>query len=371
MEILSNIRVDKNLAYNILDFKKIEDFQTRSILKSLLLYFSFQYEKDLFGYGKLDPVVFSKLFKYNRSNLSRYVENPKFKADGLNTVVEWNTYLENALYILATTPVFEEYKGQDENYNVVGFKNYVILKEIFRYTPKDKSRGKVKKYYQYVLDSSFEINLKKFFLNVNVGCYLEAKKWNGEDFYLQIMNIYNQSKMNGQTSFYWRINELIEYFNVSHKEIRIQKQRLNTFLKKYETLLENEIKGISFEWKKTGEQKFAYTLFMMWEKQDQKEIEQEKIFKLEQLFLDTLKRELYNCYRKNDINSKEKIEFFYKWLVLKENKDLIISTYMKVVNDLKSKSTWGGDSWALSFYNKISVIKTVKKMDECFIAQYR
>jgi hypothetical protein len=367
MEI--NIRVDKNLAYNILDFRKIEDFQTRSILKSLLLYFSFQYEKDLFGYGRLDPVEFSKMFNYDRRNLSRHVEEPKYKTDELNSNIEWNTYLENALYILATTPIFEEYKGQDENYNIVGFKNYIILKEILRYTPKKISSGKPKKYYKYILDNSFETNLKKFFLNINVKYYLETRKWNGDDFYLQIMNIYNQSKKDGKSSFYWEIKELIEYFNVAHKEIRVQKQRLNSIFKKYENLLKNDIKGLSFVWKKTGSQKFAYTLFMIWEKEDPKQLTEEKILILEQLFLDTLKRELYNVYNVDKSPKKETLNDFYNWLIDKKNKETIILIHKSVTNNLKGKNNWGADSWAITFYNKISVIRDIDLMNKCFIIE--
>jgi hypothetical protein len=365
MEIINNIRVDKNLAYNILDFRKIDDYQTRSILKSLLLYFSFQYEKDLFGYGKLDPILFAKMFNHDRANLSRHIKEPKYISDNISSSTKWDTYLENALYILATTPIFEEYKGQDDNFNIVGFRNYIILKDVSVFTP-IKNRGKEKKYYRYALDNSFELNLKKFFLNINVKYYLETRKWNGDDFYLQIMNIYNQSKRDGKTSFYWEINVLLDYFNVAHKEIRVQKQRLNAIFKKYEELLKNDIQGLSFVWRKTGAQKFAYTLYMIWEKEDPKQMEQEKIKTLEELFLDTLKRELYNVYNAKKQSKKENLEEFYNWLINKKNKEAILSTHKLVTNNLKGKNNWGADGWALAFYNKMSVIRDIKLMNKCF-----
>lgn len=369
MEIINSVRIDKNFAFNILDFKNIEDAQTRSIIKSLLLYFSFQYEKDLFGYGKIDPVIFSKLFKHDRSNLSRKIENAKYKLDNLKSDAEWNTYLENALYILATTPIFEEYRGQDENYNVVGIKNYVILKELYKFNPNKKNRGKLKKYYSYVLDSAFETNLKKFFLNININSYLEAKKWNGEDFYVQIMNIYSQSKNNGLSSFYWSINDLTKFFNVSHPEIRIQKQKINIILKKYENILKNEINGLTFEWKKTGNQKYAYTLFMIWEKEDQKENQSKKIQTLEQLFLDTLKRRLFELCNLNKTKKINQIHEFYAWLIDKNNKEIIINTYNLVKNELNGKEVYGSNTWAIQFYSKISVIRDIEKMNNCFIAE--
>jgi hypothetical protein len=368
MEGINTIRIDKNLAYNILDFKKIEDHQTRTLLKSLLLYFSFQYEKDLFGYGNLDPVLFAKLFNYDRSNLSRKIDNPKYLSFDENSSSTWGTHLENALYILATTPIFEEYKGQDHNFKIVGIKNYVILNELYKYTPIAKNKGKEKKYYKYVLDKNFENNLKKFFLNINLKLFLEAKKWNGDDFYLYMMNIISQSKTNKTTAFYWQIDELQEYFNVQHKEIRVVKQRLNKILKKYEILLKDEIKGLSFYWGKTGNQKYDYTVYLTWDAEEAKDIAEKRKITLEQLFLDTLKRNLSEEFLKEG-SKKTEMEDFYNWLVRKNNSEIIIEVYKRVKSELDKSSKWGSETWAQTFYNKIKVVKDMEVMNSCFVAK--
>lgn len=367
-ELVKSIRIDKNLAYGILDFKKIEDTKTRALLKSLLLYFSFQYEKDLFGYGELDPSTFCKMFNYDKTNLLRKVDDSQCLSPNLNDSTTWNNFLENALYILATTPIFEEYRGQDENYKIIGMKNYIILNEIYKYSPNTKNKGKKKRYYKYVLDKTFETNLKKFFLNIDFKKYLETRKWNGDDFYLQLMNIINQSKSNKTNSYYWTVESLKDFFNIQHKEIRVVKQRIKVILKKYEDLLKDDIKGFQIDWIKTGAQKFPYTVQISWEHEEIEKQQEQKRIVLEQLFLDIFKRNLYDEYLKAG-NLDLETTSFYRWIYSKKNSEIFISTYKKIKSDLDKTQKWGADSWATNFYKKIRKCKTVEEITNCFIAK--
>lgn len=359
-------RLDKNIAFNILEFNKIEDNYTRSIVKSLVMYFSFQYQKDLFGYGTIDLNDFSEKMNLNRTNLSRKNPAPKCIADGYKEGT-FNTYLENALYILTTTTIFEEYKGSTNSHDFIGLKNYIIIKELSVYTEKTKAGGTPKKFYKYKLDETFERNLKKFFLITNLKTYLGTKTFNGEDFYLQLKNIYHSSNIKGINGYRWNFNYILEYFNINDKEVKQQKKKLNIIFKKYEELLKDEIKGISFYWEKeTDKNKYAYTACVKWTKIEVELVKKENFSERGQLFLDTLKRSLYDIFLtqtntglpNHDRTQEKKFNMFYNWIQNKENDDIIKNTYLSVYLSLfKTQSFPSPATFATSFLNKKNELK--------------
>jgi hypothetical protein len=72
-EKLLQTRFDRNIAHNILDLDVFNE--TAPLIRSLVVYFAYQYNntKDLFGFGKLDPVDFCLKMGFERSNLFRNI----------------------------------------------------------------------------------------------------------------------------------------------------------------------------------------------------------------------------------------------------------------------------------------------------------
>lgn len=73
----SNINIDKNIAFKILELRRKEDVQTEIIIKCLLIYFNLSYQEDLFGYRTLDPHNFAKVMGLSKANLFRKHPDPE------------------------------------------------------------------------------------------------------------------------------------------------------------------------------------------------------------------------------------------------------------------------------------------------------
>lgn len=71
------VRLDKNLGYNITDFRKY-DKRDQILLKNLIVYMSLNFQKNLFGFVTIDPCHFCKTMKYSRAELFRKHKDPLF-----------------------------------------------------------------------------------------------------------------------------------------------------------------------------------------------------------------------------------------------------------------------------------------------------
>ena len=250
MSIQNNLRIDKNIAYNIIEINKVEDTQTQIIIKALLIYFSYSYQSDLFGYGMLDPYDFARRLNIDKDVLFKKHPNPKFLQDQTMSAKQlydrernnkkynsdtrvWDSYLENALYIMVTTPIFEEYRSTDDEREYVGLKNHILIREIRLY-PLKANQGRTQKlFYKYKLDEYFERNLRKFFLQIDFKGFTQAKKKGVDNIYLAVLNIVNSHKRKGTNKHFFRLNDLLDYFNISKDiEIRYQKRKAKRSIKK-------------------------------------------------------------------------------------------------------------------------------------------
>ncbi len=350
----SNFRLDKNIAFNVLEFNKIEDEKTRNIVKSLVLYFSFQFQKHLFDFGTIDPIDFGEKMNIHRTYLSRKVPKEILR----DPKGQFCTYLENALYILATTTIFDDYKGSTDDYNYVGIRNHIIIKELELYTRKTTAGGTPKKFYKYKLDDNFERNLRRFFLITNLKTYLQSKTFNGEDFYLQLKNIYHSNTLKGINIYKWDFMYIMAYFDINDSEVKMQKYKLNKILKKYKELLKDEIKGINFFWEKASDKnKYSYTLCVQWDKIQTEIVKADKEVIQNQLFMDTLKRNLYETFIaqcNGNLINKNNIPFlFFNWVKNKENDETIKTSYLAIYATFFKKNVYPGpDVFARNFIAK-------------------
>lgn len=376
--LVENFRIDKNVAFNILEFNKYEDKQTQIIIQSLVVYFSYAFQKDLFGYGLLDPYDFAKKMKIDKDTLFKKHPKPKQAEISFKSTKElyadeekngkfsqsrvWDSYLENALFILSSTPLFNSYKGSTDESNFVTLNNYILIKEVSIHLEKRNNNRNTKFYYRYKLDDHYERNLRKFFHKTNLSNYIIAKKRNVEDFYLHMSNIYHSYKMNGINLFRWKLETILEYFEISRNlEIKYQKRNLNKAFRKVEEIMKEEIPGIKFDWMKGENQKYKYVPFVVWDKVSVEVYKNDNYNELDDVFYSHLKRNLY------DIFLTQQEDDFYLWIKNNDYKDIKISTYISTYSLYrKVTKTPGVDTYAISFFRKVSEAKSNTEIEQCF-----
>lgn len=387
MKAKNNLRIDKNIAYNIIEVNKIEDVQTQIIIRGLLIYFSLSYQADLFGYGVLDPHDFAEKMNLNIKNLLRKHPNPKFIEDSNlsekklyereknndkynNETRVWDSYLENALYIMFSTPIFEKYKGSTEDQDFIGLKNHLLIKEIQLFPKKNSVGRRTKLYYKYKLDDYFERNLRRFFLQINFATFQIAQSKGVDSLYLTVMNIYNSYKTKGLNIYHFKFNDLLSYFNINEDlEPRRKKEKLNVQLKKLDKIIKPNIPGFKFDWIAGDGQRFKYVPVIIWDKIDLK-IEKENDYKVTQdVFYKHLRKNLYEIYQSQYKGNTGGVNGFYRWLKSDEDKDLKISSYVST-NALYNKyrgSMPDPKTFANRFFkDKVGKANNVKEMELAF-----
>lgn len=331
----SDFNVDKNIAFNIRELRREEDFQTEQIIKCLLIYFNLSYQEDLFGYRTLDPHIFAKTMNLSVANLFRTHPSPEFcksKHYNPDELHLWDSYLANALYILYTQPIFSEYRGITNEYSYVGLKNFLIIKEIQLYIKRIETNKAKKFFYKYKLDETFESNINRYFIQTNVNLFIECKKKNIEDFYLHITNLYNAYKFD-KDSFYFTFDELCSFFYISSDlQPKNRKGKVNKYFRLAEEILKDTIPGLKFDWVKTTG-KWKYTPVMMWNKLDKEvlKIETNKIFA--NTLYKLIRRNLHDTYL-SQYDGFPDDESFLHWMkhpasdYIKES--TIVTSYTKI-----------------------------------------
>jgi len=330
----SNINIDKNIAFKILELRRKEDVQTEIIIKCLLIYFNLSYQEDLFGYRTLDPHNFAKVMGLSKANLFRKHPDPEYLKTGnyANKDVHlWDSYLENALFILSTRPIFQEYHGKTgDNIDFSVIKNFIMIKEIQLFRRKNSNNNAEKFYYKYILDDVFEKNIRSLFLQANINTFIECKSKRIEDFYLFISNIYNNKRKSDDNYFLFRLDTLCNFFNISEDlEPKFKKSKINKYLKSIVDILGESIPGLKFLWVAYGDSRWKYTLRMEWEKVDRKELEKQDYLLLMKTFLKALRRNLFDLYSFQYDGIPEEDSFWY-WIKNYKNEKLISSSFINM-----------------------------------------
>ncbi|MDR2449534.1 MAG: hypothetical protein LBD52_06205 [Prevotellaceae bacterium] len=204
----SLIRIDKNIAHNIDLFISIDSIsnEDKALIKSLIYYFCFSRQTDLFGFGILDPKQFAAALNYKEGYLRKKHPNPlqlqKLTTEEKNLLYEqekrnpavkiFDSCLENALYILHTTAlrfsrtakevVFEKNTTKYTNIS----KAYILLPELITTTVKGKGSPKI--FFNYDINKNFITNLSLYFLKFNKEALITLRRAGLDDLYLYLKN---------------------------------------------------------------------------------------------------------------------------------------------------------------------------------------
>ena len=296
------LRFEKNIALNISSLPiEDQDKYTKRVVKALIVYLSIQTQKDLFGMGTLDPENFAKVMKLSPKNLNKTCENPACKVYK-NLKRKYETYIENALFILGFRPLVAEFQTTDDNNERTIVKSINILDEIIFGEERINTKGgKQKKYYLYKMNDFFKKNLSNYYTKIKIESYINISNINSENFYLHLKNIYTSHIQDPKTThWFFSIEQLAELLNVSieNLEVKYQRRDINIKLKKIKKQLEKEIKGINFRWVKSSYNPQIKVLEFSWDNIER--VEEIRNAEKRKIFNKVLKLELIEKYKKEN-----------------------------------------------------------------------
>lgn len=325
------LRFEKNIAFNISSLPiEDQDKYTKRVVKALIVYLSAQTQEDLFGMGTLDPENFAKVMKLSPKNLNKTCENPACKVYK-NLKRKYETYIENALFILGFRPLVAEFQTTDDNNERTIVKGINILDEItFGEERINTKGGKQKKYYLYKMNDFFKKNLSNYYTKLKIESYINISNINSENFYLHLKNIYTSHIQNPKTTRWsFSIEQLAELLNVSieNLEVKYQRRDINIKLKKIKKQLEKEIKGINFKWIKSSYNPQIKVLEFSWDNIER--VEEIRNAEKRKIFNKVLKLELIEKYKKENKEAILNDTALIEWLK-KQEETYLINTYTKI-----------------------------------------
>ncbi len=383
----TEIRVDRNVAYNITDFSKLDE--DASLVKSLIYYFCHTYQNNFFGYGIFDPAHFGKLLNYSTNYLHATVDNPVQLQN--KTIEEINSLkiaekehpsqrifdsrIENALYLLSTQAISFSNDGRvrefdnDTGYYFRKIKSMVFIEELeIVFTRPKSGRGKEKILYNYQLNKEFIKNLSNFYLKANAQSFIKLRKSNFDDLYLHLVTA--KANLATQNIYEYRpkFDNLWSILGKHRNEKREQKRALkNAILKiQKETELEFDI-----QWERSPNSKFAYQPVFKFKNDYKNSNEKEEAIKIErrQIFSQNLIHELLEIMKKvqaSKYHSRKREEHFLSWIrnnkINLREKGLAyeqaqLKTYLKLPKNI--------DYYKSSFFNNIKENSTFEEIFDC------
>lgn len=357
-----NLRIDKNLGYHILDFRE-QLPEVQLLIKNLIVYMSYKFQKTLFGYIEFDPYDFAKTMKIDRKELFKEAADPiYYKIKGrsraelkalekeygnMSEYRCWDTNIENAFLILQNSSIHKIYKVSNED------KSEKITIDNFRYIDTFhvlfRRVGKTKKLvFQYEPSKKFEESLKRFFYLTNINTFIELRSSNLEDCYFKLFERIQDEELKNNTNIDFGFKEITELVGLkvpdeyTENKFSDIKKKVNNKLKKFIAVVKNDIKELSFDWVKGDNSRYKNTVSFNWvgKTSQEKSIEKRKIF--DDLFytelLKTLSSHFSNEYPEYAAQEELQVNLFIRWFfsLNEEIMNFKISTYVYVFASL-----WG------------------------------
>lgn len=351
------IRFEKNAAFNISGLPiNDQDEYSQKVVRALLVYLSEVQVGDLFGVNVLDPKRFAEKMNFGLDNLNKKCPNPACNAYP-NLERRYDTYLENALFILAFRPLVAEFKTTNEKGEKIGLKGINVLDEIYFGEDRINLKGTKKKYYKYKLNEFFEKNLSNYYTKLEINTYNKISKHNADKFYIALKDIYTNKLSTPTSCWYFSLEQLTKLLNISteNTETKHQKQNIKTKLEKMRTYFEKEICGFTMEWVKGDNQtrREKNILKISWDKIENLQTirKNDKV----RIFYQTLKMEYIKKFIEENPDNSLNDDMLFNWLK-KQDKDFIVNTYIKTNHQVfcLSEEKIGNttlNNYAHDFYN--------------------
>lgn len=333
-------RIDKNMAYNFENFITGDEI---NVVNSLLMYFSYSYQTNFFGFGTFDPHHFAKVMAYEPSSLFKKVKHPvqfnglteeeikdlreREKQNPENRI--YDSVIENALYFLLS-PIKLERGGK-----LAGFKEgYRYYSEVIsfqylksfscQFTRNEKNTGRDKILYNYEVTQDVINNTNAFYLKADIKSYIFLRKNGLDDLYFYLKNAQNTLQAKCERSKFLNFDLCISRARISEYKnkktgIPNKAEQKRALTKAFKHIQAKSDLKFSFEYVKGGNSRWAYVPLITFEndvitpKEVKEHNAEEKKTINAQILLHELRIMFEYIYPKY-FNTKDRIENFYNWL---------------------------------------------------------
>ena len=354
----TNARVDKNLAFNITEFRDFKEDEP--LIKALILYMSVYYQKNLFGKCTLDPYHFMEVMSIHRSFLFKKHSNPlqfRLSKEPKETLIElekkhgrrsihrlWDSYLENALFILNKETVPFSYVTSNKTEKRIVLQNFTYIKSLEAVFKKTNKTYKV--FYEYEPSVEFAENLRKFFLPLNVNTYITLRAKNLEDCYLKLINRIQGEEVKQNYKILYGIKEFSDILNIDNSRLSspdgfsdIKKKINYKFRKRFTPYVLKEIPELNLKWIKGDGAKYPNVAVITWKKKSfaikQKETDETH----DDIFFTELFKDLVKFFQNNNFKFEENEDIilngFLSWLFSFKDFEIKTSKYISEHADHK------------------------------------
>lgn len=267
-----HISLDQNVANNILDLAQFgkEDVQ---LIKSLIFYFSFSFQNDIFLFGTLDPYDFAQKFNYQPGHLRKRHKNPeqlknlsKQQIDELYKLEKedpsqrvFDSILENALWLLGNKTIHLQ-KGKklpnNSEHQYSSSVKFIKFLDDFSVYFNRKSNYADKVLYTYSLTPMFAENLSSLYFNAKPKSLIRLRKPKLDDLYIYLTNLKSILQLKGlKTTSDVHFEYLCKLANIKITEPKDRKKKFN---KVFKTIQERSELKVSLSWIKGPNMSYAY-----------------------------------------------------------------------------------------------------------------
>ncbi|MEO1485679.1 MAG: hypothetical protein AAFU57_08030 [Bacteroidota bacterium] len=395
----NSLRVDKNVAFNILSFRDLGD--DSKLVKAVLVYTALNHqEDDLFGFYRLDPKKFAKAMFLTESHLYRLHPSPYFLKHDPNAQEKlerernaehgrmsewrtWSTYLENALYILTNQSIVDDYRFKDEQQTVIKTTRFNFFDEI---TFKLEKSGKTKRIiYYYKPNVKYENNLKQFFLVGEIKKYTQLRKPKLDDAYLNILNRIAGANHKENNFLRFNIDDIAEILVIrKYKRFSDYKAKISEKFERLRSVIGDDIKGLALTWinpeddmgdhveyiQEGKKSRYDNVALITWDRLTNEQIRtrDNKIFK--NIFDTELTRAFVQTYFKNyegklvGLSEDRKKELFYEWFFSEADKDIKEVKYKDTYVEIY-KGSKGMNAYAREFLKVLEFANNIQQKHQC------
>lgn len=372
--ISRSYRIDKNMAFNIEDFSE-------NVARSLVIYFSFSYQSNFFGFGTFDPEDFGRVMGYDLSYLQRKHPNP-LQLKGLSkeevAALEedermnpqnrlFDSILENALYFL-TEPIRFRKGGkvaywQDGNryYSEIG--SFQYLKSVScQFTRGKGGKGKDKILYNYTVSDDFLSNMNNFYLSGSIQSHVALRKNGLDDLYFYLKNVQNSMQARLENEKLLKFDELVSLANISQNYNKADKKKylkkaLKTINDKSELKFDFDfVAGGSSRWKYVPKITFHNSFITQADLAKYQETQKRVI--LSQCLIHEF-RSMFQQLQPSKFHHAKRVDNFLAWLVSdahqKEKQLAYDNAYLKTYGSLNRYHEEGRRTFFFSLKGKASL----------------
>lgn len=379
--ISRSYRIDKNMAYNIEDFSE-------NVARSLVIYFSYSFQSNFFGFGTFDPEDFGRVMGYDLSYLQRKHPEP-LQLKGLSKeeifALEedekinpqnrlFDSVLENALFLL-TEPIrfrrggkVASWKNGDRYYSEIG--SFQYLKSVScQFTRGKAGKGKNKIVYIYSLSKEFLDNMNNFYLSGSIQGHIALRKQALDGLYFYLKNIQNglQSKFQNQTML--KFDELVSLSNISPNYNKADKKK---YLKKaFDTINDKSDLKFNYDFVSGGSSRWKYVPQITFHNEflTKKDFDNFQFTQRQQIMSELIVHELrymFEQFKPAWFYSDNRVDNFISWLTSDDNKKekklAYDNAYLKAYGSLNKYHEPARDS----FFRDLKGKKSLKEVFYCF-----